>query len=509
MLLATVLGSSLAFIDSTVVNIALPRIGDELNASAAGLQWTVNGYALSLASLILLGGSLGDRFGRKRIFQIGVGWFAVASLLCGLAPSVELLVGARVLQGIGGALLTPGGLAILEASFAREDRARAIGAWSGLGGVGGALGPFLGGWLVEVANWRFIFLINVPLALIVMAVTARHVPESRNPAAARQLDAAGVLTGALGLGGLTYGFTAWTAQGLGSSTVLISLAVGALGMAGFVLTEHRSAHPMLPLEVFASRTFSAANLVTFVVYAANGGVFFLVVLNLQVVAGFSPLAGGIALLPVTALMLLLSARSGALAQRIGPRIPMAVGPLICAVALVLMSRIGAGASYLFEVLPPVIILGLGLSLLVAPLTATALGSLDDAHAGIASGVNNAVARAAGLLSVAVLPLVAGLGNGSLTDPATLHSTYRNSMLICAGLLVAGGLLAALLIPTHLPKAATPPEVAPQGAAVAAGSAVPAPSMAPAQLGPRPPSPIHTYCDPSSPPVQPRDHSAAR
>jgi len=499
-LLATVLGSSLAFIDSTVVNIALPRIGHDLDASAAGLQWTVNGYALSLASLILLGGSLGDRFGRKRIFQIGVGWFAVASLLCGLAPSIELLVGARVLQGIGGALLTPGGLAILEASFVREDRARAIGAWSGLGGVGGALGPFLGGWLVEVANWRFIFLINVPLALIVMVVAGRHVPESRNPAAARQLDAAGVLTGALGLGGLTYGFTAWTAQGLGSPSVLISLAVGVLGMAGFVFTEHRSAHPMLPLEVFSSRIFSAANLVTFVVYAANGGVFFLVVLNLQVVAGFSPLAGGIALLPVTALMLLLSARSGALAQRIGPRIPMAVGPLVCAVALALMSRIGPGASYLLEVLPPVIILGLGLSLLVAPLTATALGSLDDAHAGIASGVNNAVARAAGLLSVAVLPLVAGLGNGSLTDPATLHSTYRNSMLICAGLLVVGGVLAALLIPTRLPEPAGPP---------VERTAVPAPSMAPEQLGPRPPSPIHTYCDPSAPPVQPRDHSAAR
>ena len=220
-LLATVLGSSLAFIDSTVVNIALPAIGRDLDADAAGLQWTINGYALSLAALILLGGSLGDRYGRRRVFMVGVGWFAAASLLCGIAPNVETLIAARVLQGIGGALLTPGALAILEASFVREDRARAIGAWSGLGGIGGALGPFLGGWLVEVANWRFIFLINVPLALLVLWVAARHVPESRNPAAAREIDVAGVLTGAIGLGGLTYGFTAWPAHGPGSPQVLL------------------------------------------------------------------------------------------------------------------------------------------------------------------------------------------------------------------------------------------------------------------------------------------------
>ncbi|WP_067495059.1 MFS transporter [Actinoplanes sp. TFC3] len=448
-LLATVLGSSLAFIDSTVVNIALPTIGHDLDADAAGLQWTVNGYALSLASLILLGGSLGDRFGRKRIFTLGVAWFATASLLCGLAPSVELLVAARVLQGIGGALLTPGALAILEASFVREDRSRAIGAWSGLGGIGGALGPFLGGWLVELSGWRLIFLINVPLAVLVLLVTVRHVPESRNPAAARELDATGVLTGAIGLGGLTYGFTAWPANGPGSPTVIFSLLVGVLGMAGFVLTERRSRHPMLPLAIFGSKAFTGANLVTFLVYAANGGVFFLVVLNLQVVAGFSPLTGGMALLPVTAIMLLLSARSGALGQRIGPRLPMTVGPFVCAAALLWMSRIGAGASYLTDVLPPVIVFGLGLSLLVAPLTATALGSLDDAYAGVASGVNNAVARAAGLLSVAVLPLAAGIGSGNLTDAGTLHPTYQMSMVICAGLMVTGGVLAAVFVPTRL------------------------------------------------------------
>ena len=487
-LLATVLGSSLAFIDSTVVNIALPVIGRDLGGGAAGLQWTVNGYALSLASLILLGGSLGDRYGRKRVFQIGVGWFAAASLLCGLAPNIELLIGARVLQGIGGALLTPGALAILEASFVREDRARAIGAWSGLGGIGGALGPFLGGWLVEVASWRLIFLINVPIALLVVLVAARHVPESRNPDAARELDVAGVLTGATGLGGLTYGFTAWPSHGPGSPQVLAALLIGAAGMTAFVLAERRSRHPMLPLEIFGSKAFAGANLVTFLVYAANGGVFFLVVLNLQVVAGFSPLAGGLALLPVTVLMLLLSARAGALGQRIGPRIPMTVGPLLCAVALAWMSRIGAGASYLTDVLPPVIVFGVGLSVLVAPLTATALGSLDDAHAGVASGVNNAVARAAGLLAVAVLPLAAGIGAGNLTNAADLHPTYRMAMVICAGLMVAGGVVAFLFVPTRLPAHA------PASASASASALAPAEAQE---------SPVRSYCDVAGPPVQPR------
>ena len=379
-----------------------------------------------------------------------------------------------MLQGVGGALLTPGSLAILEASFSAGDRARAIGAWSGLGGIGGALGPFLGGWLVEIGSWRYIFLINVPLAAVVLWVAARHVPESRNPAAAREIDVAGVLTGAAGLAGLTYGFTAWPARGPADPVVLTSLAVGLAGLVAFVLAERRSAHPMLPLRIFRTRAFSGANLVTFLVYAANGGVFFLFAVNLQVVAGYSPLTGGIALLPVTVLMLLLSARSGGLAQRIGPRLPMTAGPLVCAAGLLLMSRIGAGADYPTDVLPAVIVFGLGLSLLVAPLTATALGALDDAYAGIASGVNNAVARAAGLLSVAILPLAAGLGGGNLTDAAQLHPVYRHTMLICAGLMVAGSVLARLSIPARLP-AHTPPT---------------------------------SFCDPGAPPVRPRVTPAA-
>lgn len=454
-LLATVLGSSLAFVDATVVNIALPMIGRELGSSAAGLQWTVNGYTLSLASLVLLGGSLGDRLGRRRIFMVGVAWFAASSLLCGLAQNTGMLVGARVLQGVGGALLTPGALAILESSFVPQDRSRAIGAWSGLGGIGGALGPFLGGWLVELGTWRYIFLINVPLALVVLAVSARHVPESRNPSATGTIDLAGVLTGAIGLGGLTYGFTAWTAHGPGPS-VLGSLAAGACALAAFVVVERRARNPLVPPSIFRNKAFSGANLVTFLAYAATGGVFFLVVLNLQVVAGFSPLAGGLALLPVTVLMLLLSAPSGALGQRIGPRIPMTAGPLICAAALLLMSGIGAGTGYLTGVLPAVTLFGLGLCALVAPLTATALGALDDTYAGIASGVNNAVARAAGLLAVAVLPLAAGLGSGNLTDAAQLHPVYRTSMQLCAALMAAAGLLAYVTIPKRLTKPSTVP-----------------------------------------------------
>ncbi len=450
-LFATVLGSALTFIDATVVNIALPHIGREFHAGAASLQWTVNGYTLSLASLILLGGSLGDRFGRRRIFVTGVVWFAGASLLCGLAPNVQVLILARVVQGIGGALLTPGSLAILEASFHPDDRSRAIGAWSGLGGIAGALGPFLGGWLVQVSTWRLVFLINAPLAALVVAVGLRHIPESRNPSAARALDLPGVLLAATALGGLTYGFTAWPTLGPSAVGVVAPLSVGVAGLAGFVFAERRSPHPMLPLDVFRSRAFTAANLATFAVYAALGGVFFLVVLNLQVVAGYSALAAGTAMLPITVLMLLLSARSGALAQRIGPRVPMTFGPLICATAMLLFSRVGAHAFYPTAVLPAVVVLGLGTSLNVAPLTATALGSLDESRAGIASGVNNAVARAAGLLAVAVLPLAAGLGTGNLTNPTALAPVYRTSMYICAGLLLAGSVIAAIAIPTRLPR----------------------------------------------------------
>ncbi len=446
-LVATVLGSGMALLDATVVNIALPAIGQDLGAGLGGLQWTVNGYTLALAALILLGGSLGDRYGRRRVFVLGVSCFALASLLCAVAPTIELLIAARVLQGVGGALLTPGSLALIAASFDPRDRGRAIGAWSGLGGVAGALGPFLGGWLIEELSWRWIFLINLPLAAVVILLTVRHVPETVDPEAVPHLDIAGAVFGAVGLGALTY---ALVGAGEGwSTTVLATGLAGVAALAAFVVTERQSRHPMLPLDVFASRQFTAANLVTFVVYAALSGVFFLLVLHLQVVAGFSPLLAGTALLPVTALMLVGSARAGALAERIGPRLPMTAGPLVSALGLLLMLRIGADASYAGDVLPAVVVFGLGLTLTVAPLTTTVLAAASTRHAGVASGVNNAVARVAGLLAVAVLPLLTSLSTESYRDAAAFGEAFDVAMLVCAGLLVAGAALSAASIRNEL------------------------------------------------------------
>lgn len=442
-LLTTVLGSGLAMLDATVVNVALERIGTDLDAGFSGLQWTVNAYTLTLASLILLGGSLSDRFGRRRVFIVGVCWFAAASLLCGLAWNIETLIAARALQGVGGALLTPGSLAIISASFAGADRAAAVGAWSGLGGVAGAVGPFLGGWLVEW-NWRAVFLINLPLAVLVVVVAARHVPETRDPGAAPHLDVAGTVLVTLGLGSLTY---ALTAAGEQSSSVAV-WAIGAIGvgaLALFVGVERRSSHPLVPPAIFRNRRFTAANIVTLLVYAALGAVFVLLVLHLQVVAGFSPLLAGTALLPVTVLMLAFSARVGALAQRIGPRPLMTVGPLVAAAGVLLMRRIGPDASYVADVLPAAVAFGLGLTLLVAPLTATVLSSAEDRFAGVASGVNNAVARAAGLLAVAVIPVAAGIGGEDYTDPDAFADGFRTAVLLLAGLLVAGAVVSALLI----------------------------------------------------------------
>src|SRR5919202_5964518 len=403
---AAVLGSSLAMVDATVVNIALPALGSDLQAGFAGLQWTVTGYTLTLASFILLGGSLGDRYGRRRIFVLGTVWFAVASALCALAPNIEVLVASRALQGVGGALLTPGSLAIIDASFVPEDRGKAIGTWSGFGGIASAVGPFVGGYLVAGPGWRWVFLINLPLAAIVVAIALRHVPESRDAQAATRLDVLGAVLGAIGLGGVTYALIA--AGGGWSAGVWLSFVLGVVALFAFVLNERRSPYPMLPPGLFANRQFTAANLVTFVVYAALGGLFFFLVVDLQVVAGFSPLLAGSALLPVTVIMLALSARAGALAARIGPRLPMSLGPLVAACGTLLLLRIRPGASYLLDVLPPVAVLGLGLALIVAPLTTTVLAAVQAQHAGVASGVNNAVARAAGLLAVAVLPLVAGI-----------------------------------------------------------------------------------------------------
>ncbi|MBL1078440.1 MFS transporter [Nocardia sp. 2] len=465
-LLATVLGSGMAMLDATVVNVALPRIGDEFGASMAGLQWTVNAYTLTLAGLILLGGSLGDRFGRRRVFVIGVVWFAVASALCGAAQDISMLIAARALQGVGGALLTPGSLAIIQASFVPEDRARAVGAWSGLGGVAGAIGPFLGGWLVDFAGWRWVFLLNLPLAAVVLAVTVRHVPETADPEATGKFDVLGAVLAAVCLAGVTYALTEAPERSASTALVVTSAVAGVAAAVAFVVVERRRTgrakepRAMLPVDVFASKQFTAINAVTFVMYGAMSVVFFLLVLTLQVVAGFSPIAAGTAMLPVTVLMLLFSARSGALAQRIGPRRPIAAGVLLAAAGMLLMTRISEHTSYIGVVLPAAIVFGLGLTLAVAPLTATVLATADERHAGVASGVNNAVARAAGLLAVAAIPPLAGLTGAAYTNPADFAHGFRVAVLSCVVLMVAAAVLTVFTVRDDALRTA-PPAAEPQ------------------------------------------------
>jgi EmrB/QacA subfamily drug resistance transporter len=433
----------MVFLDSTVVNVALPVIGHDLHASASSLQWILNGYLLSLASLILLGGALGDRYGRRRVFAIGAALFTGASLLCAVAPTVETLIVARLLQGVAGALLTPGSLAMIESSFRQPDRPRAIGAWSGLTGVAAAIGPLLGGYLVGAVSWRAVFFINLPLGIFVV-LSARRVPESRDPTATGHLDIRGAALAALGLAGTTYALI--EAPGHGSSVLTWAAGIGGvIALILFVMQERSSPEPMLPLGLFANRQFSAANVVTFVVYAALGGVFFLLVAFLQISMGYSPIAAGAASLPITVLMLLFSARSGALAQRIGPRIPLTLGPVIVAAGLLLMTQINPGDTYMASVFPAVVVFGVGLTLVVSPVTATVLAAADERHSGIASGVNNAVARVAGLLAVAVLPLVAGLTGERFYNPATMTHGFHVAMIVSAAVAASGGVIAWLTI----------------------------------------------------------------
>jgi EmrB/QacA subfamily drug resistance transporter len=438
--LAAVLGSGMTMLDGTVVNVALHTIGEELDASLAQLQWITNGYLLSLASFILLGGSLGDRFGRRRVFVVGVVWFALASLACGVAPSPDVLIAARVLQGAGAALLTPGSLAMIQGAFVREDRARAIGAWSGLGSVAAAIGPFVGGGLVQYASWRWIFLINLPLAVLTVATAQRAVPETRDPNAPREFDVTGAVLVALALGGLTFALIEW-----GGRLAPWAIVVMVFAAAGYLVDERRSDHALLPLGIFRDRTFSAANAMTLVVYAALGAVMFFVVLQLQTVSGYGALRAGVATLPMTLCMLLLASKGGALGTRIGPRIPMTVGPLVMACGVLLLSRIGADVSYWTDVLPGITVFGLGLALMVAPLTATVLAAAPDEHAGIASGVNNAVARAGSLLAVAALPVAVGLMGTEYDDPAVFDAAYARATVICAALLALGGMISWVTI----------------------------------------------------------------
>ena len=442
MLTATVLGSSVAFLDATVVGIAQPAFGREFHASVAGLQWVSIGYMLTLSGLLLLGGALGDRFGRRRIFLIGVVWFGVASILCAAAPSIGFLAVARAVQGIGAALLAPGSLAIIEASFAPQDRAGAIGAWSGLGGVAGAIGPFAGGYIISAFSWRYIFLINVPLVIAVVLITLRHVPETRNPDASGRVDMLGALLTLVGLTGLSYGLVSGPSLGWNSPLVLLALLGSVVACAAFVAVERRVAEPLVPLGIFRSLQFSATNVVTLLLYAVMSGIFFLMPIELQQVAHYSPTASGASLLPITFCLLVFSRYSGALAARIGPRLQMSVGPLVVAAGMVLYTRIDASGGYALEVLPAVFVFGLGLAITVAPLTATALSSAPDEHAGIASAVNNTVARAGGMLAIAILPAAAGITGASYLHPAQFQAGFQHAALIAAAVCAAAGLIAA-------------------------------------------------------------------
>jgi EmrB/QacA subfamily drug resistance transporter len=449
---ATVLGSGIAGLDATVVGIALPTIGRAFHSGVGTLQWVVSGYSLTLAAFLLLGGSLGDRLGRRRIFSIGIIWFAVASMLCGIAPNAGVLIAARVLQGVGGALLAPASLAILQASFRPEDRSRAIGAWSGLGGVATAAGPLLGGYLI-LASWRWVFFINLPVAIGVLIVTARHVPETRDPSTAGHVDILGAGLAVLFLAGLTYGLIDGPDRGWTSPAVLGSLIAAALAGPAFLLVERAKAHPMLPLGVFRTRQFSGANAVTFIVYGALGGALFLLPVELQLVSHYSPLSSGLALLPVTVIMLVFSSRSGQLAARIGPRLQMTAGPVVVGAGLLLLTRATDAGAYAVQVLPAVLVFGVGLAITVAPLTATAMSAAPAEHAGVASAVNNVVARAAGLLAVAVLPLLAGITGAAALQPHHLAVGFREAVLIAGLACAAGGLLAAATI--RNPKDAAP------------------------------------------------------
>jgi EmrB/QacA subfamily drug resistance transporter len=491
---ATVLGSSMAFIDSTAVNVALPALQASLQATVVDVQWVVESYGLFLGALILVGGSLGDLFGRRLIFMIGTALFAVASVGCGVALSVNQLLIARSIQGVGAALLVPGSLAIISTSFDQESRGRAIGTWSGFTAITTAVGPVLGGWLVEHASWRWVFFINLPVAAGVIAISLRHIPESRSVATGK-IDWVGALAVTVGLGGVVNGFIESANLGWTHPLVLGSLIAGFASLFGFLLIESHVTSPMVPLSLFSSSTFSGTNLLTLFLYAAVGIFFFLLPLNLIQVQGYSATATGVAILPLILLMFILSRWSGGLVTRYGARAPLVVGSLIAALGFVLFALSSFGGDYWKKFFPAMVVLGFGLAVTVAPLTTVVISSVDRNRVGTASGINNAVARVAGVLAVAVLGIVMVNAFGSRLDyglsglslpPGILHEVqmdkiklgglqppagidpsttvrikqlvgvafvfgFRIVMWICAALSVAGAVIARFMISESMPE----------------------------------------------------------
>ncbi|TWP35338.1 MFS transporter [Leekyejoonella antrihumi] len=430
----------MAFLDGTVANVALPHIGADFHADLAGLQWVVNGYTLTLASLILVGGSLGDRLGRRRVYAWGVGGFAVASVLTALAPTIQLLVLARLLQGVAGALLTPGSLAMLQASFHRDDRMRAIGAWTGTLGIATAGGPVVGGWLVGI-DWRIAFWINVPIAAVVLWLL-RTAPESRDADAHRGVDLPALVLAPLALAGLSWALTAWPDTGASPPTVA-ALVIGVCAATAFVIVERHVQFPMVPPSLWRNRDFSIINLVTLMVYGALAGSMFVLAVYLQLSAGWSPLAAGAATVPMSVMMFFLASRFGGVATRYGARGPMLAGGSTLVVAFGSLALAPDHPSYVTQILPGVVLMGLGLSMLVAPLTGTVLAAAPDHLSGLASGINNAVSRTAGLLVIAALPLVVGLSGSDYRVGPVVGHAYRSAMWWCAGLILVGVLLMAV------------------------------------------------------------------